>query len=102
MVSGCQKDIDAVCGLNTTGGLLGGMKLFILGLNLKSSAWGFGVDFSEDNAPTDELGGKLESIEIGTVWPKEPTIRFLRLMTLNASSISAPKTVDASTDRESL
>ena len=59
MVSGCQKDIDAVCGLNTTGGLLGGMKLFILGLNLKSSAWGFGVDFSEDNEPTDELGKQV-------------------------------------------
>ena len=78
------------------------MKLFILGLNLKSLAWGFGVDFSEDNEPTDELGGKLEPIEAGTTWAEEPAIRLLSLMTFNVSSISAPETVDASTDRESL
>ena len=78
------------------------MNPFILGLNLKSSAWGFGVDFSEDNEPIDELGGKLEPIEAGTAWAEEPTIRLLSLMTFNVSSISAPETVDASTDRESL
>ena len=78
------------------------MKLFILGLNLKSSAWGFGVDFSEDNEPTDELGGKPEPIEAGIAWAEEPAIRLLSLMTFNVSSISAPETVDASTDRESL
>ena len=78
------------------------MKLFILGLNLKSLAWGFSVDFSKDNEPTDELGGKLEPIEVGTAWAEEPAIRLLSLMTFNVSSISAPETVDASTDRESL
>ena len=78
------------------------MKLFILGLNLKSLAWGFSVDFSKDNEPTDELGGKLESIEVGTTWAEEPIIRLLSLMSLNGSSIPAPETADASTDRESL
>ena len=39
---------------------------------------------------------------VKTAWAEEPAIRLLSLMTFNVSSISAPETVDASTDRESL